>query len=277
MNNVEAFIRSIPYIKSLMQDDVMLTVFDHEKYLHYSPSADLNFGHKVGDPLPDAYLNYAMVNKNGTVVVKVPAEEFGVPFDSISMPIKDDSGNLIGAINAAVSTKKKDTLDAIIEAVDSISNAMFEKIQVIATHTEQLSTTIGQVSQQANKTQEYSSKIKDVSGTIKGISDQTNLLGLNAAIEAARVGGTAGAGFGVVADEIRKLSNSSKNATVDIESILKSITDSLQVMQNDYAHIAESSNEEARLISEFAADVEKLQETSVKIKEYLQQSLITNK
>ena len=277
MNNLEAFIKSIPYIKSLMQDDIMLTVFDHEKYLYYSPSADLNFGHKVGDPLPNAYLNYAMVNKNGTVVVKVPAEEFGVPFDSISMPIKDDRGNVIGAVNAAVSTKKKDTLDAIIEAVDSISNSMFKKIQVIASHTEQLSTTIGQVSQQANKTQEYSAKIKDVSGTIKGISDQTNLLGLNAAIEAARVGGTAGAGFGVVANEIRKLSRSSKDATVDIESILKSITDSLQIMQNDYAHIADSSNEESRLIKEFAMDVEKLQETSIKIKQYLQQSLITNK
>ncbi len=275
MNNVEAFIKSIPYIKALMREDVMLTVFDHEKYLHYSPSADLNFGHKFGDPLPDAYLNYAMVNKQGTVVVKVPAEEFGVPFDSISMPIKDDHGNIIGAVNAAVSTQRKDALDHIIESVDNIAAALINKVHTIAAHTEEFSATIGQVSEQTNKTAEYSSIIKQVAGTIKGISDQTNLLGLNAAIEAARVG-SAGAGFGVVADEIRKLSKSSKDATDNIEEILKNITDSLNIMQHDYAQISESSQEEARLINEFIVDVEHLKETSKNIKDYLQKSLITS-
>lgn len=277
MNNVEAFIKSVPYMKALMQEDIMVTVFDHEKYLFYSPSKDLNFGHKPGDPLPESYLNYAKVNKNGKIVLKIHAEEFGVPFDSISIPIKDDSGGqVIGAVNVAISTEKQNTLDAIIRAVDTISTSMFEKIQIIDSHTAQLSTTIKQVSQQADKTEEYSSKIKDVSSTIKGISDQTNLLGLNAAIEAARVGGTAGAGFGVVADEIRKLSRSSKDATVDIESILKNITDSIQVMQNNYKMIDNSASKEARLIQEFSEDVEKLQQTSFKIKQYLQQSMLTD-
>ena len=275
MNNVEAFIKSAPYIKALMREDVMITVFDHEKYLYYSPSADLNFGHKYGDPLPNGYLNYAMVNKEGTVVVKVPAEEFGVAFDSISMPIKDDEGNIIGAVNAAVSTEKKDALDQIIESVDNVAAALFNKVHTIAAHTEEFSATIDQVSEQTNKTEEYSAKIKQVAGTIKGISDQTNLLGLNAAIEAARVG-SAGAGFGVVAEEIRKLSRNSKDATGDIEEILKNITDSLTIMQQDYEQILLSSQEEARLINEFIVDVEQLNETSHKIKEYLHKNLITS-
>ena len=277
MNNVDAFIQSIPYIKGLMQEDLMITVFDHEKYLYYSPSTELNFHHKVGDSLPHAYLNYAKVNKNEIVVVKVPAEEFGVAFDSISLAIKDHNGTVIGAVNAAVSTTKKDTLNDIIKTVDTLSSTMFEKIQVISSHMEHLSETIDEVSNQANQTQLYSSKIRDVSSTIKGISDQTNLLGLNAAIEAARVGGSAGAGFGVVANEIRKLSKSSKDATGTIEDILKNITDALQIMQNDYEKIATSSTEETRLIKEFLIDVEKLEDTSFKIKQYLEASLITNK
>jgi methyl-accepting chemotaxis protein len=268
MNNVEAFIKSIPYIKGIMQEDVMITVFDHEKYVYYAPSSELNFHHKIGDPLPEAYLNYKMVDARNTVVVKVPAAEFGVAFDSISMAIKDDRGNVIGAVNVAVTTTKKDMLDQIIQTVDALSNAMFEKIQVIANHTQDLSVRIGQMSEQAANTQQQSSKIKNVSTTIKGISDQTNLLGLNAAIEAARVGGSAGAGFGVVAGEIRKLSKSSKDATVEIEQILSQITQSLTGIQQDYQVINNSSSEEARLINEFLVDVQKLQETSHKIKDY---------
>jgi methyl-accepting chemotaxis protein len=62
-------------------------------------------------------------------------------------------------------------------------------------------------------------------GTTKDIADQTNLLALNAAIEAAHAG-EAGRGFAVVADEIRKLADGTKNAAVQIESMVNVIGDS---------------------------------------------------
>ncbi|ADM37918.1 hypothetical protein BSUW23_09360 [Bacillus spizizenii str. W23] len=52
LNKAEAFITSVPYMKALMREDMMITVFDQEKYLYYSTSSELNFGHKPGDPLP---------------------------------------------------------------------------------------------------------------------------------------------------------------------------------------------------------------------------------
>ena len=72
--------------------------------------------------------------------------------------------------------------------------------------------------------QSKSADIGSVIETINGIAKQTNMLSLNASIEAARAG-AAGRGFAVVADEIRKLADQSVAAVKDIESIIKNIQD----------------------------------------------------
>ncbi len=75
------------------------------------------------------------------------------------------------------------------------------------------------------------SRISEITDLINSIADQTNLLALNAAIEAARAG-EAGKGFSVVADEIRKLAEQSKESSLSINGILDNITvDSRQIIE----------------------------------------------
>ncbi len=103
------------------------------------------------------------------------------------------------------------------------SDVVASVVQVIG----RINAKAGELKDDMTKLGQQAQGIGQILGVISDIADQTNLLALNAAIEAARAG-EAGRGFAVVADEVRKLAEKTMSATHDVEESIKSIQDSVR-------------------------------------------------
>ncbi len=141
-----------------------------------------------------------------------------------------------------------DSVASAVERISSASTQGYERVQhgveivVKSSHTmDQLASRVGSSEETIKRLRESGERIEGVIDVISNIAEQTNLLALNAAIEAARAG-EAGRGFAVVADEVRSLAGKTHESTAEVQAMVESIRKETQ----EVIGIMQESAEEAR-------------------------------
>lgn len=182
----------------------------------------------------------------------------------------DDSVKSIAEM-AQTASNVANNCSSTLEMVTNTETSAQEGSSVINTMVDEVSKLAATMTESTTAMQELeneSSNITNILGVIRGIAEQTNLLALNAAIEAARAG-EQGRGFAVVADEVRTLAQRSHDATEEIESMLNNLTSKTRFVSGKMNSSMEQSKQATEHSTQANQSFKEISQSVIDIRESL--------
>lgn len=252
---IHAFDTFAPLLGDLLPEGGFFCVTDKEKCVKRQGSKKFDMDQvQPGSPNRDGSVSMQVIKEKKLVVQEVDAALYGFPVMSAAAPLSDEeTGDIVGTFVLVLPRKLAHNLKEIAGMLNQGLNGVAASMQQITSSTNEVSGNQSHLHEEIEKVKDQLEKINKVMAFTKDIADETKMLGLNAAIEAARVG-DAGRGFGVVAEEIRKLSEESKKTVMQIKELTKEIEETMN-------ETSEASRATLAVVSETSAAVEEVNAT----------------
>jgi hypothetical protein len=267
MDNIfEALIMVAPIIKELFQEDTAITIEDEGEILFASEGKILKLPIKAGDKV-EPNMARDKVKKHGKTINTILTKEMhGVDMKLTHVPLKSLNNKVIGNICLLRNTEKENSVrnnsKELKISLEDIGNTISEVANSALRLSDNLNTIIRGTEKIIDDIKESNEAVK----LIENISKQTNMLGLNASIEASRAG-EQGRGFSVVASEMRKLSLLSGESSKKIASYLGAMKNSIDDTMSAIHALGKIATNQSTSIEEVCANLDQITLSSQKLVE----------
>lgn len=255
-----AFDNFAPILSEMFPEGVFLYATDLHEIIKIQPSKKFNVSNiRIGYKLQDDDIALKTVKSEKVSIEEFDSGRFGIPVLVMNCPLLDEDNvkEVVGTFGIIVPKGAAFQLRGMSNNIDNGLEGIASSIEELAASANQIHSNERKLNNTLKEVYKYSDEINVVSAFIKEIAEKTNMLGLNAAIEAARAGDL-GRGFSVVANEIRKLSEQTKNSLPKI----KELTDNIKNRVNDASTISETnlyaSEEQSAATEEINASIEEI-------------------
>ncbi len=264
---VEVLLDFLPTMLETFQDDVMTSFLDADGVnlktcmtRDFGVPAPCEVGERPGDNS-----ECWDVMRNKTIVSGIlPKEILGVAFKSTIVPVIGPSGALVGTLNMAKSLEISSKIEEAAQKMSAALQTTLHSVTEITDGAQDMAASMNHIEEIVNNTGELIEEATKLVKGIEGIASRTNLLALNAAIEAARAG-EAGRGFSVVAEQMRKLAQTSGESASDIGKALTSISESMEQVVDYVGQSNGVASTQAASTEEITATFNELSESADKL------------